>query len=601
MTKPPTGRVLKILLLEDSADDVTLVEWELKKAGLAYRAHVTSSASDFEQALAEFRPDVILTDHSLPGFNSIEAFRIYKEHEQRAGVSIPFILVTGNVNEEFAIQSLKAGVDDYILKDRLKRLPMAIESALAKCKLANEHRKYVQQVIAKEALMSEAEHLAGFGSWEADLRAGKYTWSDATYAIYGFGPGEIEPDYEKFLSLVHPEDRERLVALLTHLRQREDSGEYDFRIVTRRGEIKHVACRVKIHRDEAGVPVRLVGFNLDITHRKRAEEALKREGQKLEQAYRTARIGGWELDLPTNELSWTPITRELHEVEAGFQPTVRSGILFYKEGPSRTAISAALHRCIEKGIPWDLELQIVTAKGNERWVRAMGEAEMKEGKCVRLYGTFQDIHERKKAEELSKQVYEEKIKILESIGDGFFAVDRDWTVTYWNNMAERHLGMPREKMLGKNLWAVYQDAIPTAFYEQYHIAMEKSMAVHFEEYYVPLSIWFEVNVYPSPTGLSIYFKDITERKKHLSALEHQYKQLREIARIQSHEVRAPLARLMGLVNLINEGLNEEAELPVILERIGISAAELDLLLREIVKQTLPLESERDTLAGVSSE
>lgn len=594
MIKPPPDRVLKILLLEDSADDVTLVEWELRKAGLAFQSRVTSTGDGFEEALAAFRPDVILSDHSLPGFNSIEAFKIYKAHEQRTGVSIPFILVTGDVNEEFAIQSLKAGVDDYILKDRLKRLPMAIESALAKCRLANEHRKYVQQVIAKEALMSEGEYLAGFGSWEADLRAGKYAWSDATYALYGCEPGAFEPNYEKFLSFVHPEDRERLVALLDQLRQREDSGEYDFRIVTGRGEIKHVACRVKIHRDAAGAPVRLVGFNLDITQRKKAEEALKREGQKLEQAYRTARIGGWELDLPGNILSWTAITRELHEVDAGFQPTVQSGISFYKEGPSRKAISSALQRCIDKGIPWDLELQIVTAKGNERWVRAMGEAEMKEGKCVRLYGTFQDIHERKKAEELSRQAYEEKIQILESIGDAFFAVDRDWTVTYWNNMAEHHLAMPREKILGKNLWTVYADAIPTAFYEQYHKAMEKSVAVHFEEYYSPMRMWFDVNVYPSPTGLSIYFKDITERKDHLRELEHQYKQLREIARIQSHEVRAPLARLMGLVNLIKEGMNEEAELPVILERIGISAAELDLLLREIVKQTLPLEPARDT-------
>jgi signal transduction histidine kinase len=161
-------------------------------------------------------------------------------------------------------------------------------------------------------------------------------------------------------------------------------------------------------------------------------------------------------------------------------------------------------------------------------------------------------------------------------------------------MAEHHLAMPREKILGKNLWTVYADAIPTAFYEQYHKAMEKSVAVHFEEYYSPMRMWFDVNVYPSPTGLSIYFKDITERKDHLRELEHQYKQLREIARIQSHEVRAPLARLMGLVNLIKEGMNEEAELPVILERIGISAAELDLLLREIVKQTLPLEPARDT-------
>ena len=707
-------RALKILMLEDSADDVALIEWELKKAGVAYSPMVVSQREDFQSALTEFGADVIVSDHSLPCFNSIEAFRIYKDHEKRTGMSIPFILVTGNVNEEFAIQSLKAGVDDYVLKDRLRRLPMAIESALDKCRIENERRKYLQQVIAREALMSEAEYLAGFGSWDADLCTGKHTWSDATYAIYGFTPREVEPDYETFLGFVHPEDRERLVARLDRLLKQENNGEYEFRILTRKQEIKYISCQVKVYRDAGGAPIRLVGFNLDITRRKRAEIALQQEEQKyrslfyqnpdavfsidgswrfsnvnkafseivaleagiligrdfrevlagsqlmtlyddfisgaatrhryettftnhagrtftldvsvmaiivdgrvtgvhcigkditketqlanlLDQAYRTARIGGWELDLPTNKLSWTAITRDLHEVEESFQPTVQSGISFYKEGPSRKAISAALQRCIEKAIPWDLELQIVTAKGNERWVRAMGEAEMKDGKCVRLYGTFQDIHERKKAEQRSKEAYEEKVIILESIGDAFFAVDRNWTVTYWNSMAELHLRMPREKVLGKNLWTVYADAIPTSFYEQYHRAMDKSVAVHFEEYYSPLQIWVEVNVYPSSSGLSIYFKDISERKQHVSEIEHQYNQLREIARIQSHEVRAPLARLMGLVNLINEGMSAEAELPVILQRIGISAAELDALLREIVKQTTPLNSGRDALAKI---
>src|SRR5688500_6549676 len=109
---------LKILVLEDSPDDATLIEWQLKKAGVSFTFLVVTDRHDYQSALTEYRPDVILSDHSLPDFNSIEAFEIFKAHRKAGGALIPFILVTGNVSEEFAVQSIKAGIDDYILKDR---------------------------------------------------------------------------------------------------------------------------------------------------------------------------------------------------------------------------------------------------------------------------------------------------------------------------------------------------------------------------------------------------------------------------------------------------------------------------------------------------
>lgn len=126
---------LAISMLEDSTDDATLIKWELKKAGIIFKSIIVDKKTEFESALHEFHPDVILSDHWLPQFNSIEAFSLRQEYRKKTGILIPFILVTGNVSEEFAIQALKVGIDDYILKDRLKRLPMAIESAIEKCKI----------------------------------------------------------------------------------------------------------------------------------------------------------------------------------------------------------------------------------------------------------------------------------------------------------------------------------------------------------------------------------------------------------------------------------------------------------------------------------
>jgi signal transduction histidine kinase len=128
---------LKILMLEDSEEDAGLIRHELTSQGLKIVTKTVDTRQEFEDAVRNFDPDVILSDHSMPGFNSTEALRLYKTlHRQ-----IPFILVTGTVSEEFAVQALLEGADDYILKDKLTRLPSAIRWAIDKHKLAEEKQK----------------------------------------------------------------------------------------------------------------------------------------------------------------------------------------------------------------------------------------------------------------------------------------------------------------------------------------------------------------------------------------------------------------------------------------------------------------------------
>lgn len=123
-----------------------------------------------------------------------------------------------------------------------------------------------------------------------------------------------------------------------------------------------------------------------------------------------------------------------------------------------------------------------------------------------------DITEKKRATRMLLKVYQEKSTILESIGDGFLTVDKEWKVTYFNKMAERILQIPREQILSCNIWEVYSETVPLKFYSESHRAMEENIPLTYEEYFPPLKIWLDVNVYPSEEGLSIYFKDITEKK-----------------------------------------------------------------------------------------
>lgn len=130
----------------------------------------------------------------------------------------------------------------------------------------------------------------------------------------------------------------------------------------------------------------------DVTKRKNLEILLQK-------ANSLARIGSWEVDLLTETIYWDDITREIHEAENGFVPDLATGIGFYKEGPGRELITEKVKNAINLGEPWELELEIVTAKNNPRWIRTIGETEFVGGKCVKIYGSFQDIDERKKAEE----------------------------------------------------------------------------------------------------------------------------------------------------------------------------------------------------------
>jgi len=125
--------------------------------------------------------------------------------------------------------------------------------------------------------------------------------------------------------------------------------------------------------------------------------------------------------------------------------------------------------------------------------------------------------------------YQQRIThILESFTDGFFEVDKKWIVTYWNKEAEKLLHMSRNQVLGKNLWEVYQEAVPLKFYTEYHRALEENISVRFEEYFEPQDLWVEVSAYPSGAGLSVYFKDITARVKTRNILELEKKKYEDL-------------------------------------------------------------------------
>ena len=186
------------------------------------------------------------------------------------------------------------------------------------------------------------------------------------------------------------------------------------------------------------------------------------------------------------------------------------------------------------------------------------------------------------------KAYKEKDIILESIDDAFFAVDKNWMVTYWNKKAEKILMKLKYEVIGKNLWTVFGDSTDSTSYKKYHEAVRSQRALVFEDHYPLLNKWYEISAYPSATGLSVYSKDITkskvlelERAELLSDMVQRNKVLEQFSYIISHNLRAPIAHILGLCGLLESNKSEPEERLKIEKYLFTATQQLDTIIRDL--------------------
>jgi PAS domain S-box-containing protein len=370
-----------------------------------------------------------------------------------------------------------------------------------------------------------------------------------------------------YANFIHPDDRNKSTDEAVKLPKTNHTFYFENRYITKSGSIKHLAWNAVYAKEENNI----YAVAKDITEKKELEDLLQK-------ANKLARIGGWELDLEKNTVFWSEITKEIHEVETDYIPDLETGLSFYKKGRSRSAIRRYIRRAFKTGKSWDDEFQIITAKGNERWIRVIGKVELVKENYNRIYGSFQDIDERKKAEEKIKNSEERRKLIMNAALDAIICIDKKGIITFWNPKAEQIFGWMAGEVMGKMLSGLI---IP----ENYRVMHENGMKNYLNTGKGPaLNVLLQLSAIRRsgeefPIELTVlpirqdgeeffcaFIRDISERKTYetrLIELNENLKrqkaelvisnqELEQFAYIASHDLQEPLRMVTSFLTLLNK-------------------------------------------------
>ena len=275
-------RVLRILHLEDEPLDSEVVRNLLDEEDLTAEIECVDTMAGFHQALDRGCYELILSDYTLPGVDTFEALRLARHRCPE----VPFIFLSGTIGEDTAIESLKMGASDYVLKQRPARLGSAVRRALQEakeqaCRRQTEQALHQSQEALRhsEAWLRLAIEAADLGIWDWYPASGQLNWSPRCKAMFGLGPG-VEPTYELFLARLHGEDRERTQQAIQQAHDPRGNGRYDieYRALQADGAYRWIRAKGRSFFAGEGARrrvVRMAGTTQDVTRHKHAELELE--------------------------------------------------------------------------------------------------------------------------------------------------------------------------------------------------------------------------------------------------------------------------------------------------------------------------------------
>lgn len=260
-------------------------------------------------------------------------------------------------------------------------------------------KKTEQTLAQRDHLWRIALQGSGVGMIELNLQTLEIYLSDEWHRILGLSHSVTSLD--EVFALMHPEDVSTAQRDLGGLQSGEVSAA-NSTLRMRHSDGRYLFFQSYAHIyewDAAGQPLKLAATQIDISPLKHKEAELSRTSELLESSSRMTQTGWWLVDLEENRVHWSKVTREIHEVDDDFVPNVEAGINFYKAGENREKITREFEKSLAEGCELAGEFEIVTAKGNPKWIKTLGQVEMQNGRAVKIFGSFQDITEQKQNEQ----------------------------------------------------------------------------------------------------------------------------------------------------------------------------------------------------------
>lgn len=346
---------------------------------------------------------------------SEELYRIYELDPKKDKITFEYISSfnysedTPKVREAYSIAIREKHPYDFIYRIKTRNNPIKILHARGEM-IQNDAGEVttiigtVQDVTEKQTLIStlrrneniykQAEELVNMGNWNWDVKSNKLEWTDHLYRIYGLEPQSEEITIERFLSFVHPDDRNYVTNGVDEVYSK-DRLDYTFRMITAKGETKILRSIAQVQRDEKGHPIFVIGTERDITEKQTLIDRLRKSEKLYKQAQALAHVGNWSWDIKNNIIEWSDELYRIYGLEPQSQTLSYEDYLTHIHPEDIEKVRTQVQTAMEKNESWSFTHKLVRPNGEVRIVYSTGEVLADEkGIPFMMIGTAQDITER---------------------------------------------------------------------------------------------------------------------------------------------------------------------------------------------------------------
>jgi PAS domain S-box-containing protein len=448
MTQP-----LRILFVEDVPADQELAERQLSVEGLEFISMRVETKDAFIQALENFKPDLILSDYSMPEFDGMQALKLI----QALHLDIPFILLTGSLNEETAVECIKAGASDYVIKEHLHRLPFAMREALKQRQVRKEKEQAEEALRESEAKFKEVFETANVGK-SLTLLTGEIDVNQAFCDLLGYTRDELKN--KTWQELTPPGDIEvtqKEIALLVNGEKK--STRFNKRYIHKSGSYVWADVSAALLCDPEGKPLHFITTIVDITDRIVTEEAL-REG---ENRYRNLIMHSPDAIFVNHNDRVILVNEACVQLFGAKSAEELIGKSVYDLAfpDSHEQIKGRIHRLRNSNEPAPvIETKIIRLDGSIVDVDARA-APFSSGGSNDIHVILRDITERKQAEDLMRL----QATALDTAADGILITDRNGIIEWVNTAYTRLTGFSAEEVIGQNPRILKSGVQERAFYK----------------------------------------------------------------------------------------------------------------------------------------